>query len=177
MQRCQSGHTPKMNKSFSGTPRIFDRSFLRRKMQRCQSGLTPKPTSLLSGAPRIFDRSTSKKNAEVSERPYPKTNFVAFGGPTNIRPLDFEEKCRGVRAAECARLESVCSESYLGFESRPLRQIKQGEKNERTNFYWRGMAICKQLVACRSLGSAFARRYFGKILSSKRCRSHVCVWF
>lgn len=115
--------------------------------QRCQSGLTPKPTSLLSGTPRI------------------------------IRPLDFEEICRGVRAVECARLESVCGESYLGFESRPLRQIKQGEKNERTNFYWRGMAICKQLVACRSLGSAFARRYFGKILSSKRCRSHVCVWF
>lgn len=37
--------------------------------QRCQSGLTPKPSSLLSGTPRIFDRSTSKKNAEVSERP------------------------------------------------------------------------------------------------------------
>ena len=66
----------------------------------------------------------------MSERPYPKTNFVAFGGPTNIRPLDFEEIRRGVRAAECARLESVCSESYLGFESRPLRQIKQGEKNK-----------------------------------------------
>ena len=37
------------------------------------------------------------------------------------------QKRRGVRVVDRARLESVCTERYRGFESRPLRRVSTAE--------------------------------------------------
>ena len=66
---------------------------------------------------------------------------------------------RGVRVAERASLESLCTAMYRGFESRPLRRMHQKKPRIRGVFDFLGRGR-KQRFQCLGQKSKIAQRFF-----------------
>ena len=61
------------------------------------------------------------------------------------------DRRRGVRVVECARLESVCTETYRRFESSPLRQ-KDKECQKALFFFLVDIVVCGEDSSGEEIG-------------------------